>query len=90
MKIPNAAITLSAAAPHSNQGKTAGIRDRPVHPPCAALTSNMLPRPDNFSCAKVHSRFITMLFAILIFAEVHHVENKITSRKLYVTNTNSW
>ena len=57
-QIPKAVITLFAATPYSNEGKTAAIRDRPVHAPCAALTSNVPPRTDNFSCATVHSYFI--------------------------------
>jgi hypothetical protein len=49
-QIPNAVITLFATTHHySNQGKTAGIRDRPPHAPCAALMSSVLHRPDNFS-----------------------------------------
>jgi hypothetical protein len=52
-QIPNAVITLFAATHYSNQSKTAGIRDRPVHAPCAALTSSVLPRPHNFTCAAV-------------------------------------
>jgi hypothetical protein len=80
-KIPNAAITLLAAAAHSKQGKTARISDRPVHARCAALTYNLLPGPNNFSCATVHSHFITMHFTILSFAEVYHVEEKINVSK---------
>jgi hypothetical protein len=80
-KIPNAAITLLVAAAHSKQGKTDRHRDRQVHARSAALTSNLLSRPDNFSCATVHSYFITMLLAILSFEEVHHMEEKINVSK---------
>jgi hypothetical protein len=82
-------ITLVAEAPYSNQGKTAGIRDRPVHATRVALTSIVLCRPDNVSCTTVHSHFITMLFAVLSFAKLHHVEGE-KSRKFYITNTNSF